>query len=68
MTLTEESASIYVGDTPSDVIGARVADALAVGVATGPHGPDELRDAGADVVLASLREFPALLRARGGSR
>ena len=68
VTLTEEAASIYVGDTTSDVAGARAAGALAVGVATGPHGPDELRAAGADVVLASLQEFPDLLRSWGASR
>jgi phosphoglycolate phosphatase len=60
-TLIEHGASIYVGDTPSDVDGARAAGALAVCVPTGPHTVDELRAAGADVVLGSLTEFPAWL-------
>jgi len=46
-----------VGDTPSDMVGARVADAVAVGVTSGPHDADELISAGADVVLESLVEF-----------
>jgi phosphoglycolate phosphatase len=61
-TLVEHGASIYVGDTPADIIGARCAEATAVCVATGPHDRQELHEAGADVVLDSLLEFPAWLR------
>jgi len=57
--LLEHGAGCYVGDTPADVAGARAAGVVAIGVATGAHGPPELRDAGADVVLRSLTEFPA---------
>jgi phosphoglycolate phosphatase len=57
--LVEYGASVYVGDHVGDVRGARTAGALSVAVATGPCGPDELRAAGADVVLADLTEFPA---------
>ena len=60
-TLAEHGASIYVGDTPADIIGARSAGATAVCVATGPHDAQELRDAGADAVLDSLEQFPAWL-------
>jgi phosphoglycolate phosphatase len=56
-TLAEEGATIYVGDTPPDMHGAKLAEAVAIGVTTGPHSADELRDAGADVVLESLDEF-----------
>jgi phosphoglycolate phosphatase len=56
-TLAEQGAIVYVGDTPSDMIGARVADAFAIGVTSGPHPADELTAAGADVVLDSLVEF-----------
>lgn len=66
-TLAEESAAIYVGDTPSDIAGARSAAALAVGVTTGPHGHEELHAAGADIVLASLLEFPEVLRSVAAS-
>src|SRR5262249_54999537 len=59
--LLEHGAAIYVGDTPPDVRAARMAGAVAVGVTTGPHGRDALLDAGADVVLASLTQFPAWL-------
>nr|WP_190179225.1 haloacid dehalogenase-like hydrolase [Streptomyces naganishii] len=56
--LREYGASVYVGDHVGDVRGARTAGALSVAVATGPCGPEELRAAGADVVLADLTDFP----------
>ncbi|WP_420803155.1 HAD family hydrolase [Streptomyces spiramyceticus] len=59
--LREHGASVYVGDHTGDVRGARAADALSVAVPTGPCGVDELREAGADVVLADLTTFPAWL-------
>ncbi len=62
VALAEHRAAVYVGDTPPDVVGARGVGVVAVGVATGPHPVAELRDAGADVVLGSLTEFPAWLR------
>jgi phosphoglycolate phosphatase len=57
--LREHGARVYVGDHVGDVRGARAAGALAVCVPTGPCGADELRAAGADVVLAGLTAFPA---------
>ena len=51
--LRVEGATVYVGDHPHDVLGARVADALMVGVATGGLPPT-----GADVLLADLTAFP----------
>jgi phosphoglycolate phosphatase len=62
-TLRDHGAAVYVGDTVPDVHAARAADALAVGVASGPVDADELCAAGADVVLASLEDFPAWLGA-----
>lgn len=59
--LTQERASIYVGDHVGDMRGARAAGVLAVGVVTGPCDADELRAAGADVVLNDLTEFPRWL-------
>ncbi|WP_406202107.1 HAD family hydrolase [Kitasatospora sp. NBC_01560] len=56
--LREHGASVYVGDHLGDIRGARLAGAVAVGVATGPYGADELLAAGADVVLADLTAFP----------
>ena len=55
--LDEHGAAIYVGDTPPDITAAHLAGALAVAVPSGPFDAGELRDAGADVVLASLVEF-----------
>jgi phosphoglycolate phosphatase len=45
-----------VGDTPLDIDAAQAAGAVAVGVASGHFSVDELREAGADHVLASLEE------------
>ncbi|QMU67492.1 HAD family hydrolase [Streptacidiphilus sp. P02-A3a] len=56
--LRAEGARIYVGDHLGDIEGARAAEALAVGVATGPYDAAALRAAGADVVLPDLTGFP----------
>lgn len=53
-------AAAYVGDTPADMAAAVTAGVRAVGVATGSFTDCDLRAAGADDVLASLTEFPAL--------
>ena len=57
-TLLEHAARAYVGDTPPDIEAAQLAGAVALGVATGPFTVDDLRAAGADVVLTSLTDFP----------
>jgi phosphoglycolate phosphatase len=51
----------YAGDHPGDIVGARVAGATAIGVATGPTPAAALADA--DVVLADLTELPGWLMA-----
>ncbi|MGH8776530.1 MAG: ATP-dependent sacrificial sulfur transferase LarE [Jiangellaceae bacterium] len=57
-------AVAHVGDHPADMIGARAAHAAAVGVTTGFHDAAALQSAGADVVLADLRDFPRWLDER----
>jgi phosphoglycolate phosphatase len=60
--LREHGATVYVGDHTGDVRGAKAAGALSVVVPTGPCGAEELRAAGADVVLTGgLPDFPAWL-------
>ncbi|MGB8651042.1 MAG: ATP-dependent sacrificial sulfur transferase LarE [Mycobacteriales bacterium] len=54
--LREHGATVYVGDHPDDVIGARAAGAVSVGVRTGGSEPVE-----ADVLLDDLTGFPAWL-------
>ncbi len=56
--LREHGASVYGGAPPGDVRGARSAKALSVAVATGPCRAEELTEAGAEVVLGDLTEFP----------
>ncbi|MGW0781970.1 HAD family hydrolase [Streptomyces sp. NPDC002913] len=60
--LLEHGARIYVGDHTGDVRGAHAANALSVGVTTGPCDEEELRAAGAEVILPDLTAFPAWLR------
>lgn len=59
--LRELGAEVYVGDHIGDITAARAADAMAVGVATGPIPAEDLSAAGADVVLPDLTRFPAWL-------
>jgi phosphoglycolate phosphatase len=54
---------VVIGDTPNDIDCGRAAAARTVAVATGPFGPEELRAHGADVVLASLVDTEAAVRA-----
>jgi pyridinium-3,5-biscarboxylic acid mononucleotide sulfurtransferase len=61
--LRSSGATVYVGDHVYDVDGARAAGALSVSVATGGSSEQDLRDAGTDVLLQDLTEFPAWLDA-----
>ena len=63
--LREHGASAYLGDHLGDIRGALVAGVTAIGVATGPCTRDQLAAAGAEVVFASLAEFPGWLSASG---
>ncbi len=55
----EPGEAIIVGDTPLDVDAAKAVGATSLGVASGTYSVDDLRRAGADLVLSSLRErFP----------
>jgi len=56
------AAMVVVGDTESDAASGRAAGAgLVVGVLTGGRDEERLREAGADLVLASVAELPAAL-------
>ena len=59
--LREHGATHYVGDHVADMVAAAAAGVPGIGVATGPCSADELRAAGAEVVLDDLTEFPAAL-------
>ncbi|MGB9378912.1 MAG: HAD hydrolase-like protein, partial [Mycobacteriales bacterium] len=61
--MVEHAIACYVGDHPLDMTGARAAGVPGVGVVTGNHGEDQLRAAGATLVLASLVELLPLLQA-----
>jgi len=55
--------TVLVGDTPRDVLAGRAGGARTVAVASGSSSAEELRSAGADVVLAGLEDTAAVLRA-----
>jgi phosphoglycolate phosphatase len=59
--LREHAATIYVGDTITDVESGRAVGATTVGVTTDPDSAAALAAAGADVVLSSLEHFAAWL-------
>jgi phosphoglycolate phosphatase len=48
--------ALVVGDTPLDIAAAQGAGAVPVGVASGHYTAEQLREAGGDHVLESLRE------------
>jgi phosphoglycolate phosphatase-like HAD superfamily hydrolase len=55
---------IVVGDTPSDVVGARAAGALTVAVLTGARTPEALRmleESKPDFIIEDVTKLPALL-------
>lgn len=63
----DAAGTVLVGDSVHDVAAGRAAGVRVVAVATGRDGPDELRAAGADLVLDDLADTAAVLRAiRGG--
>ncbi|GLW12886.1 hydrolase [Microtetraspora sp. NBRC 13810] len=55
--LASFGAAAYVGDHVGDIAAARAGGTVSVTVATGPYTAGELRDYGADVVLADLTHF-----------
>jgi uncharacterized protein len=61
--LLERRASVYVGDHTADMLAAMTANATAVAVTTGADSEAELREAGADVMLGDLTDFPGWLSA-----
>jgi phosphoglycolate phosphatase-like HAD superfamily hydrolase len=61
------TGAVLIGDTPLDVRAAHEAGARAVAVASGPYGLDELAAAGADAVLADLRDTERVLAAVTGA-
>jgi phosphoglycolate phosphatase-like HAD superfamily hydrolase len=66
--LISVGAAVYVGDSPPDMAAARQAGVAAVGVTTGSFPAAELRQAGADVTLASLADFPSWYQMFRGDR
>lgn len=65
--LRDLGAVAFVGDHVHDVEGAHAAGIPAVGVTTGGCTADELRDAGAHLVVDSLHAVVAWVRERAGT-
>jgi phosphoglycolate phosphatase len=55
--------AVVIGDTPLDIACARAGGARSIGVATGSHSVDDLRNADADDVFEDLSDTEAVLRA-----
>ena len=58
----EAGRAIVIGDTPRDIEAARLGGADILAVASGRHGADELRAAGAQRVFADLADTAQMLR------
>jgi phosphoglycolate phosphatase-like HAD superfamily hydrolase len=58
---TAPKNSVVIGDTPRDVECAKIHGAHAIGVATGPYSVDDLKMAGADLVLEDLSDRSACM-------
>jgi phosphoglycolate phosphatase len=56
----EPATTIAVGDTPRDIEAGHGAGIRVAGVATGDYTVEELRDAGADFAIATLREWASI--------
>lgn len=54
--------AVVIGDTPHDITCAHAIGARALAVATGNYSVDELRRAGADIVLPDLSDTDAVLQ------
>jgi phosphoglycolate phosphatase len=57
-----EGSSVYIADSPRDIEAARIGGAGVIAVASGRSTMTELREAGADVVLADLTDTAAVVR------
>jgi phosphoglycolate phosphatase len=57
------TATVLIGDTPKDIEAAAVSGARAVAVASGSFTMQQLRDAGADVVLPDLTDTAVVVGA-----
>jgi phosphoglycolate phosphatase-like HAD superfamily hydrolase len=58
-----EAVTVYIGDSTRDVAAALMGGARSVAVASGRSSSAELRDAGADIVLADLDDTANVVRA-----
>jgi phosphoglycolate phosphatase len=61
--LFDEATTVVIGDTPRDVQVGRDGGAHVIAVASGSDSMERLRDEGAKVVLADLRDTDALVKA-----
>jgi phosphoglycolate phosphatase len=62
-TVVTEDMTVYIADTVRDIEAASIGGARCIAVATGRDTPAELRDAGADVVLADLSDTDQVITA-----
>jgi len=58
-------SAMSIGDTPRDIQAGHGAGIRVAGVATGEYSTDQLREAGADFVLETLRDWPDVIGADG---
>ena len=59
----DPARSMMIGDTSYDMMMAKQAGVMAVGVAWGYHPPEELLAAGADIIVQAPHDIAALMKA-----
>ena len=62
MLTVDPNECCYVGDATSDVQMTKSADVRIIGVTTGHHSEEDLRDAGADWIVQNLSELACLVK------
>jgi len=63
--VNDENKVVKIGDTVADIQAARNANVIALGVLTGTHSEEKLRQAGADDIISSVAKLPQHLKERG---
>ena len=58
----DPACSMMIGDTSYDMVMAKQAGVMAVGVAWGYHPPEDLLAAGADIIVHAPRDIAALMK------
>ncbi len=63
--VNDENKVMKIGDTVADIQAGRNANVFTLGVLTGTHSEEKLKEAGADDIISSVARLPRYLKERG---